>query len=111
MNELNEYQRDAARTLTVVPGAEKGQLAIMGLGLTGESGEVAEMLKKYLGHGHPLDLKKLERELGDVLWYLSAIATLNGLSLASIVAVNVMKLKARYPNGFSMEASQNRGEE
>lgn len=41
-------------------------LACDGLGLTGEAGEVAELLKKHVGHGHALDRDKLAKELGDV---------------------------------------------
>lgn len=42
---------------------------VVQLGLCGEAGEVADIVKKHLGHGHPLDRDKLIEELGDLLWY------------------------------------------
>lgn len=110
MNALDAYQADAARTLTRTADADK-QLAVMGLGLAGEAGEVIELIKKAVGHGHTLDGAKLRKELGDVLWYIAAIATLTHSSLGDIAVGNVAKLKARYPEGFSHEASLNRADE
>lgn len=83
-------------------------LAVYSLGLAGEAGETVDLLKKYLGHGHELDRLKVQKELGDVLWYLAAIATVLGIDLDHVAHVNVEKLKARYPEGFSHEASRNR---
>lgn len=104
------YQVASARTLTLSPDSEK-QLAIMGLGLAGETGEVIELLKKAIGHGHILDAATLRKELGDVLWYISAIATLTHQDLNDIAAENIAKLKARYPDGFTHEASKTRSDQ
>ncbi len=104
---FTEYQTDARRTLTIDPNSS-WPLAVMALGLAGESGEVIELVKKYVGHGHDLDRLKVQKELGDVLWYVSAIATLLGIDLDTVADVNIAKLKARYPQGFSAEASKNR---
>ena len=79
-------------------------------GLTGESGEVADLIKKHFGHGHVLDQDKLKKELGDVLWYLSQLAEQFGLELSDVAETNIDKLKKRYPDGFSEEASRNRVE-
>lgn len=98
--DFTDYQKAADRTLRVVPGAESGQLAIMGLGLAGEVGECIEHIKKYLGHGKELDVMRLKIELGDVLWYLSSICTLCDLSLDGVATGNVEKLLQRYPHGF-----------
>lgn len=43
------------------------------LGLVGETGEVVDLIKKHIGHSHPLDRAKLVKELGDVEWYMEAI--------------------------------------
>lgn len=51
------------------------------LGMIGESGEVVDLVKKVCFHGHRLDLNALGCELGDVSWYLSAIASETGVSL------------------------------
>jgi NTP pyrophosphatase (non-canonical NTP hydrolase) len=104
---LDEYQRLALRTAGHREGAEK-VLTYTALGLTGESGEVAEMIKKAFYHGHPLDRQALSKELGDVLWYLAVMADGLGLSLGQIAAENIEKLRARYPEGFSQECSRDR---
>jgi NTP pyrophosphatase (non-canonical NTP hydrolase) len=86
-------------------------LAISGLGIAGEAGEVADLLKKICGHGHRVDADtrtKLRKELGDVLWYISDLSSLLGFTLEEVAADNIYKLKQRYPEGFSSEASQNR---
>ena len=76
------------------------------LGLTGEAGEVADMIKKYLFQGHPLSHEKLFEELGDILWYVQFCALLFGIPLAEIMVRNMVKLQKRYPNGsFSVEDS------
>ena len=98
---FKEYQEQAART-------DGGNLTAHFLGLCGEAGEVVELYKKHIGHGHELDIFKLEKELGDVLWYISAIATGLNLSLEDIAIANIAKLKARYPDKFSSERSINR---
>lgn len=91
----DEYQNLSARTLDEDPS-----IAILGLGLTGESGEVADMLKKYIGHGIPLDNEKLLLELGDVMFYIASLCTVMGFSLDEVMKANVVKLSKRYPNGF-----------
>lgn len=81
------------------------------LGLTGEAGEVADLLKKHLFHGHDLEHGKLISELGDVLWYVTQACDALGVPLSLIMEVNIEKLKRRYPEGFSAAASKNRGAE
>ncbi len=98
---FKEYQEQAART-------NGGNLTAHFFGLCGETGEVVELYKKHIGHGHELDLSKLAKELGDVLWYVSSIASGYGLSLEDIATANIDKLKVRYPDKFSPERSINR---
>lgn len=106
---FDDYQRLAARTLG--PGQTPDQrLANAALGLTGEAGEVAEHVKKHLFHGAPLDRDAVAKELGDCLWYLAALAGAVGVSLGDVAATNIDKLRRRYPDGFSHEASRNRTE-
>jgi NTP pyrophosphatase (non-canonical NTP hydrolase) len=104
---LDEYQELALRTAGHRESARK-QLTYSALGLTGESGEVAEIIKKAFYHGHPLDKEALHKELGDVLWYLAVMADGLGFSLDEIASANIAKLRARYPEGFSQERSLNR---
>lgn len=104
-SDLNLYQQGAARTLTVEGRLPEQYLAICALGLAGEAGEVVELIKKHLGHGAELDDAKLEKELGDVLWYLAGIATLRGLRLQEIADANLEKLRIRFPEKFTYEDS------
>ncbi|MBU6367755.1 MAG: nucleoside triphosphate pyrophosphohydrolase family protein [Gemmatimonadetes bacterium] len=104
-----EYQQLAARTLGGNRTHEQ-QLSNAALGLTGEAGEVAELIKKHLYHATPLDADALVKELGDCLWYIAAFATVQGLSLDDIAQRNIDKLRRRYPEGFDPERSRNRTE-
>mgnify|MGYP000739967517 CR=1 FL=1 len=106
---LDEYQQLALKTAGHRGDQEK-VLTYTALGLTGESGEVAEIIKKTFYHGHPLDREALSKELGDVLWYLAVMADELGLRLEQVAQENVAKLRARYPNGFSEERSVRRTE-
>jgi NTP pyrophosphatase (non-canonical NTP hydrolase) len=71
-------------------------------------GELANKAKKVMWHGHAFDETEFVDELGDCLWYFSEIATTLGLDLSDIAEFNIDKLKSRYPEGFSEEASVNR---
>lgn len=108
---FNDYQTEMAKTAAARIEGPEMRLAIWGLGLAGESGEVVELVKKHLGHGVPLNRDKLAKELGDVLWYLAMIGTELGISLQNIAELNIAKIRARYPNGFTTEASVARADE
>ncbi len=102
----DEYQRQALRT---APAMFQGlKMANAALGLTGESGEVSDYIKKVLFHGHDLDKTKVMDELGDVLWYVALMADAIEVPLSTIMAANIEKLKARYPDGFDPERSKKR---
>lgn len=98
------YEGDAVRTGPAGPITSL-TLAVLALGVAGEAGEVADLVKKHVGHGHDLPTEKLVDELGDVLWYLTVLANALGVSLEAVAARNVAKLRRRYPDGFSSEAS------
>ena len=103
----DEYQEEVRRTSNSdLPHAIK--LATFCLGLTGEAGEVADHVKKHVGHGHGLDRDKVVKELGDVLWYVAALADLCSVSLSQVMLENARKLRVRYPNGFTQQDSINR---
>lgn len=80
------------------------------LGLAGESGELLDLFKKWIFHGKPLDESHAKKELGDVLWYVAEIAHSMGWDLDEIMSMNIDKLRARYPEGFSTEMSNHRKE-
>ena len=105
----NGYQQEALRTAGGMCG--KYPMWLNGaLGLNGEAGEVADMVKKHLFQGHSLDLEHLAKELGDCAWYLAVTAHAIGYDLETILRMNVDKLRRRYPNGFEVERSLHRQE-
>ena len=106
IKELDAYQKETERTTgTSDVGA---RLASFGMGISGEAGEVTDYLKKVLFHGHELDIDKVKDELGDVLWYVSTIASTCGVALSDVASANIEKLKKRYPEGFDSDRSINR---
>ena len=104
---IEEYQIAALRTAT----RECRDLANAGLGLTGEAGEVADLIKKHLYQDHDLPCEKIVEELGDLMWYIALTADLIGKGMEEIMQANIDKLWSRYPNGFRAEDSIHRKEE
>lgn len=98
--ELNEYQRQAKNTASYGAG-RKVEYPI--LGLIGEAGELANKYKKVLrdDDGILTEEKReaLKDELGDVLWYVAALATDLGTSLEIIAKDNLIKLLDRRDRG------------
>lgn len=106
---LTTYQTEAASTANdaMKPGL---RLAVASLGLAGEAGEVADHIKKHLGHGHDLDQPSLVKEMGDVLWYLAELCTVLEIDLSEVAGQNLAKLANRYPAGFDQERSKKRND-
>lgn len=105
-----DYQREA-NMLAAQDLPDELTKANVGLGLAGEAGEAADVIKKHLCQGHPLDLAKLKNELGDVLWYVARGCDVFGFQLEDVMAENISKLKNRYKSGkFSVQDSLNRKE-
>lgn len=78
------------------------------LGMSGESGEFADIIKKHVYQGAELDTLKLKKELGDVLWYVALAANALGVTIEEIQEILGEKLLKRYKNGFTVEESNNR---
>ena len=82
----DKYQEQASRTLIDMPhrrfSDEEIMLAWIALGLSGEVGELADYIKKGVFHDHGIAQSKVKEELGDILWYVAAIATKMHLSLS-----------------------------
>jgi|TARA_R100000030_G_scaffold35915_1_gene26826 NTP pyrophosphatase (non-canonical NTP hydrolase) len=97
-----------------VNGANVTQLATAALGLTAESGEFAEVVKKIFFQGKPYteeNIFHMKRELGDVCWYIAQACMALDTSFDEIIEMNVEKLQSRYPGGeFDVHYSENRKE-
>ena len=104
----SEYQELAARTMSPDILNENMDLACHAMGLSGEAGEVTDYLKKCIFHGHKFDKDILVKELGDVMWYIAALCTTEGVTLEEVMEKNIEKLLIRYPKGFTHEDSRKR---
>ncbi len=101
--EFEEYARKQRRTS---PG--DGNIEMVALGLSGESGEFADLVKKHLFQGHNFDRERMVEELGDILWYIMEGARVLNIEPSEIARRNIEKLEKRYPDGFDPERSRNR---
>jgi NTP pyrophosphatase (non-canonical NTP hydrolase) len=99
--DFQEYQKKSRET-ALYPGKDKN-FVYPTLGLSGEAGEVAEKIKKVLrdknGIIDEVTRAEIQKELGDVLWYTSQIATELGLSLDEVAQKNIEKLFSRKERG------------
>lgn len=108
---LNEYQKEAMRTVSGIVEINSENLMLQGaMGLNGEAGEVIDILKKYMFQGHDLDKDHVAKECGDCLWYLAILAKGAGYTLDEIAEMNKEKLRKRYPDGFEADKSLHRAE-
>jgi NTP pyrophosphatase (non-canonical NTP hydrolase) len=100
--------------LDVSDDADIPRLLTAALGLTAESGEFTEVIKKIILQGKPYNednVFHLKRELGDICWYLAQACMALDTTFDEIIEMNVDKLKARYPGGeFDVHNSENRKE-
>ena len=98
----------------VANGADIPHLLTAALGLTAESGEFTEVVKKIILQGKPYNednVFHMKRELGDICWYLAQACMALDTTFDEIIEMNVDNLKARYPGGeFDVHKSENRRE-
>ena len=103
-----------ATDLDIQQDADVPRLLTAALGLTAESGEFTEIVKKILLQGKPYNEENvfhMKRELGDICWYLAQACMALDTTFDEIIEMNVDKLKARYPGGeFDVHQSENRKE-
>lgn len=105
VTENSDYSIPASRLL------ESGVIRLLHavIGISNESGELSEILKKYIYYGANIDKIHLIEEFGDILWYLNLGAVSIGSSLEEVMALNIAKLRKRYPEGkFSENSAINR---
>ena len=100
--------------LDIENDADVPRLLTAALGLTAESGEFTEVVKKIILQGKPYNednVFHMKRELGDICWYIAQACMALDTSFDEIIEMNVDKLKARYPGGeFDVHQSENRKE-
>jgi NTP pyrophosphatase (non-canonical NTP hydrolase) len=122
----NEYQQAAMRTdlpdwnshyhawLRIMADAKSGgpwdtfRLLHASIGITTESGELADLLKKHIFYGKPLDTVNAVEECGDLLWYVALACDALGVTIGEVMERNIAKLRTRYPDKFTSDAAINR---
>jgi len=107
---FNEYQRRAAETAKY-PNVGSNPIYPT-LGLAGEAGEVCEKVKKVIrdqdGQFDEAAILAIQKELGDVLWYVARVAAELGLDMEQVAAVNLDKLASRKERGQLSGSGDNR---
>ena len=116
----SDQSRDYAALLTRMNSLELEndcnvpKLLTAALGLTAESGEFTEVVKKIILQGKPYNednVFHMKRELGDICWYIAQACMALDTTFDEVIEMNVDKLKARYPGGeFDVHYSENRKE-
>lgn len=112
----NDYIKDAIVTESRDFGAMNTRLnddglkrlLHAGIGLSTESGEFLDALKKHIFYGKPLDRVNLKEEMGDLFWYLAIACDELGVDFEPLMETNIAKLKARYGEKFSEAAAEKR---
>ena len=102
-NQLQSLEQSGVNMALLITGA---------IGIASEGGEFAEIVKKCIFQGKPLDADTqfhIKRELGDIIWYWINSCRALGLDPNEVIKENVEKLKSRYPGGeFDVHYSENR---
>ena len=108
---FDDYQA-RAMTTAKLSGDELKDIMHWVLGIAGESGEIAEKVKKIIrdqnGEFSEHDKTELAKEIGDVLWYLATLAHQLGVSFDDVAESNIAKLKSRHERGVIGGSGDNR---
>ena len=119
---VDEVTSDASRdaqalsdSLDVIDGfgVSPERVLTAAIGISAEGGEFAEIVKKCIFQGKPMDddaQYHMKRELGDIMWYIAQACIALSISLEDVLDTNIQKLEARYPDGFEAFRSENRKE-
>ncbi len=112
--ESNDWSFTQARLHELNDDVNISLLLTGGIGLSSETGEFNEIVKKCIFQGKPMDDETIfhaKRELGDIMWYWINSCRALGLDPNEVIAENINKLKKRYPGGeFDAYYSENRKE-
>ena len=123
----NEYQELAARTICDQKNASwkmstnypllnpHGKIELMHsvMGMSGEVGELASALEKWIWYGQTFDRQNVYEELGDLLWYIAEACTALDTTIEQVMVANILKLQTRYPDKYTDHnaAEENRNRE
>lgn len=114
---IYQYMHLSARTDVNYPGKYRedtkqvelrDKLMHACLGLTTETAEIADQIKKSYFYGKEIDKINLVEELGDVMWYWALACRALNVNPEEVLNINIEKLRKRYPEGFDTEKYANR---
>lgn len=106
--DIQEYADYQARLINDL-GSQRENLMHMAAGISGEAGEVLDIIKKNFAYGKALDQDHLIEEIGDTLFYLSGIIRMIDSTWEEVMSVNIAKLARRYPDAkFNADHAINR---
>lgn len=98
---FDEYQVAAMKTDGLLGYSESERLKYAMGAIGGEAGEIVDYLKKVCYHNKPMDRIKIIEECGDLLWGIAHLLTTINARLSTTADINIDKLEARYPDGYS----------
>lgn len=108
---IADYQKEACKRWAPHPPLTPRQATILNwaIGIPGECGEITELIKHDIFGNEPIDKMELAKELGDIQWYINALAAIYDIPMESILALNVAKLEHRHNgNSYSSDGSKDR---
>ncbi len=107
VTDFNQYQTEAMKT-ALYPKEHK--VVYSALGLAGEAGELANKVKKLMRGDADREalVEGIKSEMGDVLWYLAALADDLGVTLEEVAEANIKKLQERQARGALKASGDNR---
>lgn len=106
--DIQEYGNYQVRLISDL-GGYVDNLMHMAAGISGEAGEVLDIVKKAFAYGKPIDRAHLIEELGDAIFYVNGMLALLDTSWDEVLTTNIRKLEARYPSGtFNADHAINR---
>ncbi|UZT28588.1 nucleotide pyrophosphohydrolase [Bacillus phage vB_BceS_LY5] len=91
----NKYQEMSRRT-----APKDMSILNIALGLVGEAGEIADLIKKQEYHGHPINLPEIKKELGDLLWYFARLCDYNNSKFSEDISQTFQALQKEGSKGI-----------
>jgi len=101
--------KDGARIAEEITGSD-AHLLHMAVGISGESGELLDAVKKAVIYRKPLDRINVVEELGDLEFYMEGLRQGLDISREETLEANIQKLGKRYQDGYSDKAAQDRAD-
>lgn len=112
--DADEYQKLALRTESTPTfcndfqfddDLQMSRIIHAAMGISTESGEVMDILKKHFIYRKPIELSRFADEIGDLMWYCALMLDACGYSFPQVMEANIAKLKARFGDKFSADAA------